>query len=167
MFNGSVKWDSLNLILPIGISFYTFQTLSYVIDIYKGKIECEKDFFYYALYVSFFPQLVAGPIERPDNLLPQLKNQDGVNPDNLTEGLRLMLIGYVKKIVIADLIGVYVNNVFNDIGSANGLVILAATLLFSMQILCDFAGYSDIAKGIAKCFNIDLMTNFNHPMKII
>lgn len=165
MFNGSAKWDSLNLILPIGISFYTFQTLSYVIDIYNEKIESEKDFFYYALYVSFFPQLVAGPIERPENLLPQLKNKDGVNPNNLTEGLRLMLIGYVKKIVIADLIGVYVNNVFNDIGNANGLVILVATLLFSMQILCDFAGYSDIAKGIAKCFNIDLMTNFNHPYR--
>ena len=165
MFNGSAKWDSWNLILPIGISFYTFQTLSYVIDVYKGKIEPEKDFFFYALYVSFFPQLVAGPIERPENLLPQLKNQEGVNADNLSEGLRLMLIGYIKKIVIADMIGVFVNNVFTDIANANGLVILVGTLLFSMQILCDFAGYSDIAKGIAKCFNIDLMTNFNHPYR--
>lgn len=165
MFNGSAKWDSLNLILPIGISFYTFQTLSYVIDVYKGKIEPEKDFFFYALYVSFFPQLVAGPIERPENLLPQLKNQEGINPDNMAEGLRLMLIGYIKKIVIADMIGIFVNNVFNDIGGANGLTILIAVLLFSIQILCDFAGYSDIAKGIAKCFNIDLMTNFNHPYR--
>ena len=165
MLNGSAKWDSWNLILPIGISFYTFQTLSYVIDVYKGKIEPEKDFFFYALYVSFFPQLVAGPIERPENLLPQLKNQEGVNADNLSEGLRLMLIGYIKKIVIADMIGVFVNNVFTDIANANGLVILVGTLLFSMQILCDFAGYSDIAKGIAKCFNIDLMTNFNHPYR--
>ena len=165
MFNGSAKWDSLNLILPIGISFYTFQTLSYVIDVYKGKIECEKDPFYYALYVSFFPQLVAGPIERPDNLLPQLKNQDGVDADHLSEGLRLMLIGYIKKIVIADMIGIFVNNVYSNVADANGLTILVATLLFSMQILCDFAGYSDIAKGIAKCFNIDLMQNFNHPYR--
>ena len=165
MFNGSAKWDSLNLILPIGISFYTFQTLSYVIDVYKGKIEPEKDFSYYALYVSFFPQLVAGPIERPENLLPQLKNKKGVSSDNLAEGLRLMLIGYIKKIVIADMIGIFVNNVFSDIANANGLLILVGTLLFSMQILCDFAGYSDIAKGIAKCFNIDLMKNFDHPYR--
>ena len=165
MFNGSAKWDSLNLILPIGISFYTFQTLSYVIDVYKGKIECEKDPFYYALYVSFFPQLVAGPIERPDNLLPQLRNKEGMNADNMSEGLRLMLIGYIKKIVIADMIGIFVNNVYGNVADANGLTILVATLLFSMQILCDFAGYSDIAKGIAKCFNIDLMQNFNHPYR--
>ena len=165
MFNGSAKWDSLNLILPIGISFYTFQTLSYVIDVFKGKIEPEKDFSYYALYVSFFPQLVAGPIERPENLLPQLKNQDGVNADNLAEGCRLMLIGFIKKIVIADMIGIFVNNIFSNIADANGLVILVGTLLFSMQILCDFAGYSDIAKGVAKCFNIDLMKNFDHPYR--
>ena len=165
MFNGSAKWDALNIILPIGISFYTFQTLSYVIDVYKEKIEPEKNFAFYALYVSFFPQLVAGPIERPENLLPQLKNQEGVNPDNLAEGLRLMLIGFIKKIVIADMIGIFVNNVFSNVLDANGLTILVATLLFSMQILCDFAGYSDIAKGIAKCFNIDLMKNFDHPYK--
>ena len=165
MMNGNAKWDSLGLILPIGISFYTFQTLSYVIDVYKGKMEPEKDPFFYALYVAFFPQLVAGPIERPENLLPQLKNQEDVDVDHLVEGLRLMLIGYIKKIVIADLIGIYVNNAFNDIGNMNGLTILVVTLLFSMQILCDFAGYSDIAKGVAKCFNIDLMVNFNHPYR--
>lgn len=165
MLNGSAKWNSLNLILPIGISFYTFQTLSYVIDVYKGKIEPEKDFTYYALYVSFFPQLVAGPIERPENLLPQLKNQEGVNSDNLAEGCRLMLIGFVKKVVIADMIGTFVNRTFDHIGQANGPVILVSTLLFTMQILCDFAGYSDIAVGAAKCFNIDLMKNFDHPYR--
>lgn len=165
MLNGSAKWDSLNLILPIGISFYTFQTLSYVIDVYRGKIETEKNFFYYALYISFFPQLVAGPIERPENLLPQLRNKEGINPNNMAEGLRLMLIGYIKKIAIADMIGIFVNNVFSDLAMANGLTVLVATLLFSVQILCDFAGYSDIARGIAKCFNIDLMINFNHPYK--
>ena len=165
MFNGEAKWDSLNLILPIGISFYTFQTLSYVIDVYKEKIEPEKNFAYYALYVSFFPQLVAGPIERPENLLPQLKNKEGVNPSNLSEGLLLMLIGFIKKIVIADMIGIFVNNIFGNVAGANGLSILVGTLLFSIQILCDFSGYSDIAKGTAKLFNIDLMVNFNHPYK--
>ena len=165
MFNGEARWDSFNLILPIGISFYTFQTLSYVIDIYKEKIEAEKNPLYYALYVSFFPQLVAGPIERPENLLPQIKNQEGMNSDNMAEGLRLMLIGYIKKIVIADLIGVYVNNIFLNIGEANGLTISVGTLLFSIQILCDFGGYSDIARGVAKCFNIDLMVNFDHPYR--
>ena len=165
MFKAEVKWDSLNIILPIGISFYTFQALSYVIDVYQGKIEPEKNFLYYALYVSFFPQLVAGPIERPENLLPQLKNQEGINVDNMSEGLRLMLIGYIKKIAIADMIGIFVNNVFTNIAGANGLTILVAVLLFSIQILCDFGGYSDIARGIAKCFNIDLMINFNHPYR--
>lgn len=165
MFNGSTQWNSLNLILPIGISFYTFQTLSYVIDVYKEKYEPEKNFFFYALYVSFFPQLVAGPIERPENLLPQLKNQEGINTRNMSEGMVLMLIGYIKKIVIADMIGIYVNNIFSNILETNGLLILVGTLLFSVQILCDFSGYSDIAKGVAKMFNIDLMVNFNHPYK--
>ena len=165
MLHGSVKWNSWNLILPIGISFYTFQTLSYVIDIYKGKYKPEIDFSYYALYVSFFPQLVAGPIERPENLLPQLKNKEGINTKNLSEGLLLMLIGFIKKIVIADMIGIYVNNIFSNILGANGLLILVGTLLFSVQILCDFSGYSDIAKGVSKLFNIDLMVNFNHPYK--
>ena len=163
MFGGNTKWNSLNLILPVGISFYTFQTLSYVIDIYKGKIEPEKDFSYYALYVSFFPQLVAGPIERPENLLPQLKKEEGVNVNNLQEGLLLVLIGFVKKIVIADMVGIFVNNIFNNLEAANGLVVLIGTGLFTMQIFCDFSGYSDIAKGVAKMFNIDLMVNFNHP----
>ena len=165
MLHGEAQWNSLNLILPIGISFYTFQTLSYVIDVYKGKYKPENNFFFYALYVSFFPQLVAGPIERPENLLPQLKNQEGINTRNMAEGMVLMLIGFIKKIAIADMIGIYVNNIFSNILATNGLLILVGTLLFSIQILCDFSGYSDIAKGVAKMFNIDLMVNFNHPYK--
>lgn len=164
LFSGTANdYVYLNIILPVGISFYTFQTLSYVIDVYQNKIEPEKNFLWYALYVSFFPQLVAGPIERPENLIPQLKNEEGINIDNLASGFKLMLVGFVKKIAIADMIGVYVNKVYSDINNANGLLVLVATLLFSVQILCDFSGYSDIAKGTAKLFNIDLMVNFDHP----
>ena len=156
---------ALNIILPVGISFYTFQTLSYVIDVYYDKIEVEENFFYFALYVSFFPQLVAGPIERPQNLLRQLKNQEGINKDNLVIGCRYILTGYVKKILIADMFGVFVNAIFNDIYNANGLLVLIGSLMFSIQILGDFAGYSDIAIGVAKLFNIDLMKNFNQPYR--
>lgn len=154
----------IKLILPVGISFYTFQTLSYVIDVYKGKIEAEKNPFYFALYVSFFPQLVAGPIERPESLLPQLKNNDfSFNENNFIHGLKIMLVGFTKKILIADFIGIYVNNIFSNIQSSNSLLIIIGAILFSIQILCDFSGYSDIAVGTAKLFNINLMENFNSP----
>ena len=164
---GGLTFDAINIILPVGISFYTFQTLSYVIDIYKGKIEAERNPFYYALYVSFFPQLVAGPIERSQDLLPQLKNQEGIKYENLCIGLKQMLVGFIKKIAIADMIALYVNNVFNNIGEANGLLVLVATVLFSVQILCDFSGYSDIAIGCARCFNINLSKNFDKPYSAI
>lgn len=156
---------ALKLILPVGISFYTFQTLSYVIDVYKDKIEPEKNFFYYALYVSFFPQLVAGPIERPENLLPQLKAQSPINIENIQIGLKYILTGYIKKIVIADMLAVFVNPIFNNLENTNGLLVVIGTALFAVQILCDFAGYSDIAIGVAKLFNIDLMKNFNNPYR--
>ena len=169
IFNGlatnKLDYVALNIILPVGISFYTFQTLSYVIDVYHQKIEVEKNFFYFALYVSFFPQLVAGPIERPENLLPQLKQKDSINKDNLIVGLRYILTGYVKKILIADMVGVFVNNIFNDIYNTNGLLVVIGSMLFSIQILGDFAGYSDIAIGVAKLFNINLMKNFDHPYR--
>lgn len=163
MFGGRKNNIAFNIILPVGISFYTFQTLSYVIDIYKGKIDVEKNFIYYALYVSFFPQLVAGPIERPDNLLPQLKKDKKIEINNLSQGLKFMLIGFFKKVAIADMVGIYVNIVYNDIKITNGLMVLVASLLFAVQILCDFSGYSDIAVGCAKCFGIDLMKNFDKP----
>lgn len=159
------EYNALDIILPVGISFYTFQTLSYVIDVYRKKIEPEKNILYFALYVSFFPQLVAGPIERPDNLIPQLKKKDGINIDNLKIGLKYILSGYVKKICIADMISVFVNPIFNDIQNANGLLVFIGSIFFAIQIYGDFAGYSDIAIGTAKLFNIDLMKNFDEPYR--
>lgn len=154
---------TLNLILPVGISFYTFQTLSYTIDIYRGNIKAEKHLGYYALFVSFFPQLVAGPIERPENLLPQLREKRNFSARSFDDGLKYILVGFVKKIVIADTLAYFVNNIYNDPSHFNGLTVLIATLLFAVQILCDFDGYTNIAIGCAKLMNIKLMQNFNNP----
>ena len=164
-FGGNAKFDPLNIILPVGISFYTFQTLSYVIDIFSGKIEAEKNPIYYALYVSFFPQLVAGPIERPENLLPQFKEKSDINLANVSIGLRFMIQGFVKKIVIADFLSTFVNRAFNDLNGTNGLVLAVGTLCFALQIYGDFSGYSDIAFGTAKLFNINLSKNFDRPYR--
>ena len=153
----------LDLILPVGISFYTFQTLSYVIDVYRGSVRAERHFGYYALYVSFFPQLVAGPIERPENLIPQLHEDHKFEWKNAVPGLQLMLIGFFKKIVVADLIAPYVNAVYNAPEEASGLGVLIATVLFAFQIYCDFAGYTDIAIGCARIMGIKLMQNFDRP----
>lgn len=154
---------SLKLLLPVGISFYTFQTLSYTIDVYRGRIKAEKHFGYYALFVSFFPQLVAGPIERPDNLLPQLKKDRKLDRDDLTIGAKFILIGFFKKVIIADSIAPIVNSVYNNPSEATGLSVLIATILFAVQILCDFDGYTNIAIGVSKTMGIDLMQNFNNP----
>ncbi len=158
-------WDdfSLNLILPVGISFYTFQTLSFVIDVYRGSVPAERHFGYYALYVTFFPQLVAGPIERPENLIPQLHADHDFSWDNAIPGLRMMIVGFFKKIVVADLIAVYVNAVYNSPDTARGLSVLVATVLFAVQIYCDFSGYTDIAIGCARIMGIKLMQNFDRP----
>ena len=153
----------LDLILPVGISFYTFQTLSYVIDVYRGDVKTERNFFFYALYVSYFPQLVAGPIERPNNLIPQLHEHHRPNWENTKNGLRKMLIGFFKKVVVADLLATYVNAVYNDVAVATGLGVAIATVLFAFQIYCDFAGYTDIAIGCAEIMGIKLMQNFNRP----
>lgn len=154
---------TFSLILPVGISFYTFQTLSYVIDVYKGRINAEKHFGYYALFVTYFPQLVAGPIERPENLIPQLKAERKFDFDDLCVGLRIALVGYVKKIVIADGVAIYVNAVYNNVEAATGLTAIIATVLFAIQIYCDFSGYTDIAIGVARMMGIKLMDNFNQP----
>lgn len=159
----SLQPHTLNLILPVGISFYTFQTLSYVIDIYRGAYKCERHFGIYALYVSFFPQLVAGPIERASNLLHQFREEKKFDIARTSEGLRLMGVGFVKKVAIADSIAIYVNNVYNGLEHYKGLTLIVATFLFSIQIYCDFSGYSDIAIGTAKIFGIDLMKNFKSP----
>lgn len=165
---GKEKDLTLDLILPVGISFYTFQTLSYVIDVYRGTIPAERHFGYYALYVSFFPQLVAGPIERPENLIPQLKTKNPFSVDDTVQGLKMMLLGFFKKIVVADQIAVYVNAVYNEVQSGNGdlvngITVVLATILFAFQIYCDFAGYTDIAIGCARMMGIRLMKNFNFP----
>lgn len=163
MLGGEAPPVVLNLILPVGISFYTFQTLSYVIDVYRGDIKTEKNLFFYALFVSFFPQLVAGPIERPDNLVPQLREAHKWNNENAIKGAKHMLVGFFKKICVADLISIYVNAIYNDVESATGFGVIIATALFAVQIYCDFSGYTDIATGCARIMGIKLMKNFDHP----
>lgn len=166
VFGGKPVNGYFDIMLPVGISFYTFQTASYVIDIYKGKLSAEKHFGYYALFVSFFPQLVAGPIERPQDLLPQLKDKTKrLKEIDFSGAFRIMLIGFFKKIAIADIIGIYVNAVYEDISGATGVMVLIASLLFAVQIFCDFSGYSDIAVGCAKLFGIELTENFDSPYK--
>ena len=155
----------LSLALPVGISFYTFQTLSYVIDVYRGKIEYEKNFLYYALFVSFFPQLVAGPIERPENLLPQLKKQHTFNKTDAMMGAKHILVGYFKKICVADLLAQTVNLVYNAPEEASPIGIIVATAIFAVQIYCDFSGYTDIAIGVSRVMGIRLMQNFDHPYR--
>lgn len=162
-FGGEKTFSTLDLILPVGISFYTFQTLSYVIDVYRGKIKAERNFFYYALFVSFFPQLVAGPIERPDNLLPQLREHRDPKADDIRDGLKLMAIGFFKKIVLADGVASAVNAVYNSPDGQSGFSVILATLLFAVQIYGDFSGYTDIAIGAARMLGIRLMKNFDRP----
>lgn len=165
LFTGMQADWTLNLVLPVGISFYTFQTLSYAIDVYRGNEKSEHDFILYALYVSFFPQLVAGPIERPGNLIPQLREGHKFDKNNLENGLQQMLLGFFKKIVVADLIAEYVNPIFNNASEATGFGVFLGAILFAIQIYCDFSGYSDIAIGCSKIMGIDLMQNFNEPYR--
>ena len=153
----------LNLVLPVGISFYTFQTLSYVIDVYRGDVKTEENFFFYALFVSFFPQLVAGPIERPGNLIPQLREPKPFNTDDAIKGAKHMIVGFFKKICVADMVSGVVDSVYNAPEGATSLAVLIATLLFAVQIYCDFSGYTDIAIGCSRIMGIRLMKNFDHP----
>ena len=153
----------LHLILPVGISFYTFQALSSAIDVYRGKIEPTRDIVQFFAYVSFFPQLVAGPIERATNLLPQFGRERKFEYSEGVDGLRQMLWGFFKKIVIADWCGVYVDEVFGDIPGHSGAALVGAAILFAFQIYGDFSGYSDMAIGTAKLFGIKLMRNFATP----
>jgi D-alanyl-lipoteichoic acid acyltransferase DltB (MBOAT superfamily) len=157
------QWSTLNIILPVGISFYTFQTLSYTIDIYKGKIEPTKSALTFFTFVAFFPQLVAGPIERAGNLIPQFDTKRKFMFSQGTSGLKLILWGLFKKMVIADQMAVVVNAVYLSPENFNSWGIVFATFLFGFQIYCDFSGYSDIAIGTARLFGIELMTNFRTP----
>lgn len=151
---------TLKLLLPVGISFYTFQTLGYVIDVYRGDVKAERHFGYYAAFISFFPQLVAGPIERTGNLLPQIKNRHIFDYQQASYGAKLMAWGYFKKLVIADTLSQYVSKVYDSPQQFRGFALVLATVFFAFQIYCDFSGYSDIAIGTAKLLGIDLMTNF-------
>ena len=153
----------LDVLLPVGISFYTFQALSYSIDVYRGDIYAERNFCRYALFVSFFLQLVAGPIERSENLLKQLAKPRNFDFSRAKRGVLFMLFGYFAKMVVADRIAVFVDYVYQYYQDCDGLVLIAATVLFAFQIYCDFYGYSAIAKGAALVMNIDLVENFHAP----
>ena len=159
----NIEISLLNLLLPIGISFYTFHGISYVFDIYKEKIKPEKDFIIYSLFVAYFPLLVAGPIERANHLLPQLKITKNFNYENAVLGLKQILWGLFKKIVIADNCAQYVDSIYNYESAYNGSSFFVATVLFAFQIYGDFSGYSDIALGTSRLFGIELIKNFSFP----
>lgn len=162
-FGTEIKANSLNIILPIGISFYTFQTLSYSIDVYKRKLEPTKDFIAFSAFVSFFPQLVAGPIERATRLLPQFHKKRNFDYSKAADGMRQILWGLFKKIVIADNCAKYANLIFNNSADYSGSTLVLGALFFTFQIYGDFSGYSDIAIGISRLFGFDLKQNFNFP----
>jgi len=154
---------ALSILLPIGLSFHTFQAMSYTIEVYRGNQKAEKNFGIYALYVMFYPQLVAGPIERPQNLLHQFYENHKFDYERVVNGLKLILWGFFKKLVIADRLALYVGAVYNNPTHHTGLSFIMATIFFAFQIYCDFSGYSDIAIGAAKVMGFKLMTNFNRP----
>ncbi len=159
------EWSvsNLNILLPVGISFYTFQALSYTMDVYRGEIKATRHFGKYALFVSFFPQLVAGPIEKSSHLLPQFDLANKFHYHRSKDGLILMAWGFFKKLVIADRLAILVNTVYADPVGYSGFELLIATLFFAIQILCDFSGYTDIAIGAAKLLGYDLTKNFERP----
>jgi D-alanyl-lipoteichoic acid acyltransferase DltB (MBOAT superfamily) len=153
----------LDIILPIGLSFHTFQSMSYTIEVYRGRVPAERHLGIYALYVMFYPQLVAGPIERPYNLLHQFREDHAWDWDRVADGLKLMTWGFFKKVVIADRLALYVNQIYNDPTGHTGWPLIVATYFFAFQIYCDFSGYTDIAIGAAQVMGFRLMDNFNRP----
>lgn len=155
-------WRAWDIILPVGCSFYTFQAVSYVVDVYRGRLEPERHPGYFTLYLSFFPQLVAGPIERAGDLLPQLRRERRLGRGDVETGLRLLLSGFFRKVVIADFCGVFVTAAYSA-PDPDGSAVFLATLLFAVQIYCDFAGYSEIAAGSARLLGVGLMRNFDRP----
>lgn len=165
IINISIQFNipTFNFLLPVGISFYTFQALSYSIDVYRGDIKPIKHFGRYALFVSFFPQLVAGPIERSSHLIPQFDKKVEFNYERIKSGLLLIGWGIVKKIIIADRVAILVNRVYNNVERYNGSQFVLASIFFAVQIYCDFSAYSDIARGSARVLGFDLMKNFNAP----
>lgn len=153
----------LTIVLPIGLSFHTFQAMSYTMEVYRGKQTAERHIGHYAVYVMFYPQLVAGPIERPQNLLHQFREPHELSDKNVAMGARLMLLGFFKKVVVADRLAFIVGKIYGDVGQYHGLALWIATFLFSFQIYCDFSGYSDIALGAARVMGFDLTNNFDRP----
>jgi D-alanyl-lipoteichoic acid acyltransferase DltB (MBOAT superfamily) len=162
-FGNDIQSNTLNIILPVGISFYTFQTLSYTIDVYRQKLEPTRDVFAFAAFVSFFPQLVAGPIERATNLLPQFYKKRQFNYSNAVDGLRQILWGLFKKIVIADNCAQFSNLIFDNYTDYSGSTLMLGAVFFAFQIYCDFSGYSDIAIGTSRLFGFNLKQNFAFP----
>jgi len=156
----------LDILLPIGLSFHTFQAMSYTIEVFRGNQKPEKHFGIYALYVMFYPQLVAGPIERPQNMLHQFHEKKHFDYDGVVKGLRLMLWGFIKKLVIADRLAIYVDAVFNNAHFHSSISMMIAACFFRIQLYCDFSGYSDIAIGAARVMGYNLMTNFRRPVLI-
>lgn len=154
----------LQILLPIGLSFHTFQAMSYTIEVFRGHQKPEKHFGIYALYVMFYPQLVAGPIERPQNILHQFHEEKYFDYYRVVDGMKLMLWGFIKKLVVADRLAIYVDAVYNNVHYHSAISLAIATIFFGFQIYCDFSGYSDIAIGAAKVMGYDLMTNFKRPM---
>ena len=163
LFGHDVRIPRSNLILPIGLSFHTFQSMSYTIEVYFKRVKAERHLGIYALYVLYFPQMVAGPIERPQNILPQLHNRQWFSIENATSGLRLILLGLVKKVLVADNLARVVDAIYTHPQGQSGFALLIATYFFAIQIYCDFSGYSDIARGSSQFFGINLMQNFNSP----
>jgi alginate O-acetyltransferase complex protein AlgI len=163
-FRWNYPVEVLSLILPIGLSFHTFQSLSYVIEVYRRNFKAERHFGIYALYVMFYPQLVAGPIERPGNLIHQFYEPHLFDYQRVIDGLKLMLWGFFKKVVIADKLALVVDRVYSDPGQYTGLPLIAAAISFAIQVYCDFSGYSDIAIGSAQVMGFRLMDNFNRPL---
>jgi len=163
LFGAEMDYSSTSIILPVGISFYTFQTLSYTIDVYKGRVQPTTDFIAFASFVSFFPQLVAGPIERARNLLPQFTSERKISQDELMEGFDLILWGLFKKLVIADNVAVVVDQIYAHSHQLHGSTLFLGAVLFMIQLPLDFSGYSDIAIGVSRFFGIKLMRNFAYP----
>lgn len=161
-----IAWQApkLSFLVPLGISFYTFQTIGYAIDVYRKKIPAEKNFFTYALFVSFFPQVASGPIGRAESLLPQFKTTRAFCYEEVTCGLRQMALGFFKKLAVADTLAILVNGVYGDVHAFSGLTLTFAAVCYLFQIYCDFSGYSDIAIGCAKVFGFKLMENFKTPL---
>ena len=162
-FGVESNWRTLNIILPVGISFYTFQTLSYTIDIYRGKLRPASSLLNFAVFVAFFPQLVAGPIERASHFLPQVERKRVLTLAATTRGCFLILVGLFKKVAIANGVSAAVDAIYNSTGQVGTLDIILATYLFAVQVYCDFSGYTDIARGVSKLLGFDLIINFNAP----